>query len=153
MFSVMQSCGVQARGGLLYEYAISNTARVAGHVASSDSAELLRASYTEHHHDAEIHPCRPCKADGGLFIPRLNLLRRKQRPCWAAAGFNVCDGLAGTEWYSPATSSRNTSCLIHNPPRETVGQQADSGENYRNGTSRCEGRGSLLQRDLVRPQP
>lgn len=34
----------------------------------------------------------PATARTGFFLPKsMNLLGRKQRPCWAAAGFNVCD--------------------------------------------------------------
>ena len=61
----------QARGGLLNENAISNTASVAGHEASCDLAELPRVSFAKHHHDAEIHPtslARPV----GAFCTGLN---------------------------------------------------------------------------------
>lgn len=57
---------VQARGGPNYEYAISNTARLAGHVASCDSAELLRKHSSEHHYDADIHPVSFAKLAGAF---------------------------------------------------------------------------------------
>lgn len=139
-------CVVQARGwAQSYADAISNYARFPGHVASREAVEHLQRHNAVHHTEAEIHPQRSCKAIEGLSFPRLNLLGRKYRPRWAAAGFNVCDcQCAGTGVALPGDLEREqTSRLNHNPPRATVGRQSDSGENCLNGTSRCEGRGRL----------
>lgn len=72
MAAVLQIVRVQARGGPKRNNAnLSNTARVAAHVGSCDSAEHLQRLRSEHHHDAEIHPiglARPM----GAFSVRLN---------------------------------------------------------------------------------
>lgn len=65
-------CFVQARGGPNNANAISNPDRVAGHVASRDSAGHLRRRCSEHHHDSGIHPRLGCNSGGGLSLPRLN---------------------------------------------------------------------------------